>query len=397
MEFLGTDTYLGPKAKLGTIGERGGSIGIDTGCIYQAEEAVSAGLIFSNDALAMLGTVETDMLKSLIQRGHRLDCHGIGEELGTETLRRGRLQQFGRIATLQGCIGRLISIDEHVAIGQRGTQGREVSETLFVQHQAIKSVADTHTAGLGIVDNSTSLFQIGSPVEIGMTDAGPRLDDRNGGIGTDKIDETAAATRDDKVYITIGMKHLGRSFTAGRKQLHHMGIDTEAGKHTVDDTHNGTVGTVGIATSLEHTGIATLETEREDIKTDIRTGFVDDTYHTEGNTHTGEFETIGQHMMLQDPTKRTRQLGDLAHIGRNVLQTGGSEFQTVVLRIGLVHTGQVFGILCQDIICLSHSLIGHGQQDFIDAVSFQHHQLTTGSPHLFKNLFHLQFTFYYFI
>ena len=117
MEFLGADTNLGTKSELGSIGERGGRVGIDTGGIHEAQEAVGRSLIFGDDAFAMLGAVEAYMFKGGVQRGHSLDSHGVRKELGAETFRGGGFQQLCRISSLQCRICRLIGINEHMAFG----------------------------------------------------------------------------------------------------------------------------------------------------------------------------------------------------------------------------------------------------------------------------------------
>ena len=63
-KFLGGDAYLGTKTELGTIGERGGSIPIDTGGIDTCLELAGTSFVIGNDAFtvsaAILGNVGQD-------------------------------------------------------------------------------------------------------------------------------------------------------------------------------------------------------------------------------------------------------------------------------------------------------------------------------------------------
>ena len=66
-KFLGTDTYFGTKAELGTIRERCGGIPIDTGGIDMSLETTGILFVLSNDGLAMTTAKLVDMSHGLVQ------------------------------------------------------------------------------------------------------------------------------------------------------------------------------------------------------------------------------------------------------------------------------------------------------------------------------------------
>ena len=52
----------------------------------------------------------------------------------------------------------------------------------------------------------------------------------------------------------------------------------------MDECHLLAVGAVGVLAALEHTGIAALETEGEDVERDVGSGLIDHADDTEGHT-----------------------------------------------------------------------------------------------------------------
>ena len=67
----------------------------------------------------------------------------------------------------------------------------------------IRDSADA--ARLGVVDDGGSFLYISVTVEEGVADACTGVYHRDGGILTDKVNEVAAAARDNQIDITVGM------------------------------------------------------------------------------------------------------------------------------------------------------------------------------------------------
>ena len=117
----------------------------------------------------------------------------------------------------------------------------------------------THTACLGIEHYCLALIEVGKLIEIGVAYAGTGLDNRNCGVLANKINQSAAAARNNQIDQTLGMKQCLGGTVSGGEQLHQVGVESMLGKHLVNNLHYGAIGTVGIASAFQHTGISTLE------------------------------------------------------------------------------------------------------------------------------------------
>ena len=53
VEFLGRDADFGTETELGAVGEGGGGVAIDAGCIYFLKEYCGGFTVFANDTFAM--------------------------------------------------------------------------------------------------------------------------------------------------------------------------------------------------------------------------------------------------------------------------------------------------------------------------------------------------------
>ena len=119
-----------------------------------------------------------------------------------------------------------------------------------------------------------------------MNHAGTCFNNWNAGGIADEVDELSSTTGDTEVYITDGVQHLTCSFVSGRQQGYNILRNTILRQNLVNQRHLLAVGAVGILTAFQHTGVTTLEAEREYIERYVRTGLVDHTYNTEGHADT---------------------------------------------------------------------------------------------------------------
>ena len=88
----------------------------------------------------------------------------------------------------------------------------------------------------------------------------------------------------------------------GRKQRDNVGVDAIPFQDLVYEFHGSLIGEIGIRTSFQYTGVATLEAERENIERYIRASLVNHADDTEGYTDTMQAQTVGQGFLLRDKT-----------------------------------------------------------------------------------------------
>ena len=177
-----------------------------------------------------------------------------------------------------------------------------------------------------------------------MTDACAGLDDGDAGVLPHELDEAAAAARNDEVDVAFGVEQFGCSFAGSWQQFDHVRIDAEAFEHLVYHAHDGAVGAVGVAATLQDAGVSALQAQGADVEADVGPCFVDDADDTEWHADAAQPEAVGQYVLLEHTTQRRRQRGYLARVGGNVGQAFGSQFQAVVLGIVRVHALQVLAV-----------------------------------------------------
>ena len=152
-----------------------------------------------------------------------------------------------------------------------------------MNEQAVQGIAHADAPRLGVVHDSAALAEVAVLVEVGVDDAGSRLDDRHPGVVAHEVNELAASAGDAEVHISHGIQQFSRGLVGGGQQGHGVGVYVMALQHVVDETYGRAVGGVGIASALEDAGIAALEAEREDVEGDVGTGFVDHADDAEGH------------------------------------------------------------------------------------------------------------------
>ena len=225
-----------------------------------------------------------------------------------------------------------------------------------------------------------------------MTEAGCGRDDGHRGMLAHKVNQAPTASRDEEVYIVAGMEQGGSGLVVGRQEGDHIGVQALALEHLTDESHDGQVGAMGIATSLQHTGIATLQAEGRDIEADIGTGFVDDANHAKGHTDAAQAQSVGQLLLLEHPAQGRRQRGYMAGVVGNGLQAGGGKLQAVVLGIVGRHAVEVFLVFGQQLVGLQENLVGDLIEYLIDLGIPDLLQVEAGLPHGGKDfvVFHVE-------
>ena len=194
------------------------------------------------------------------------------------------------------------------------------------------------------MDNGLAHLQVAVLVEIGVDDAGTGLDDRDTGGVAYKVNKFPSATGDAEVHVAHSIEHLARSLMGGGQQGNDILRHTILLQYLMDEGNLLAIATIGILTALQHTGVTALETEREDIKRNIRTCLVNHANDTKRHTDTTETQTIRQRFLFGDMSEGSRKGGDIPHIGGNAFQTTLRQLKTVIKGIVFRHLGQVLGI-----------------------------------------------------
>ena len=265
------------------------------------------------------------------------------------------------IFSVEGSIGFVVSIDHHLLLSHLFAECRQVAKAVLMDDETVEGIADRHTTGLGIVDDCLAHLQVTILVEVGVDDTGTRLNDGDAGGIADKVDEFPSTTGNTEVYISHGIEHLTRSLVGGRQQRDDIRADTVFLQDLMNQRHLLTIRAVGILTTFQHTGIAALETEGENVESHIGTGLIYHTNHTEGYRDPAEPQAVGKGLLLGDMSKGGGEGGDITHVGGDTFQTTACQLQTVVERILFRHLGQILGIRLQDSLlicydCISDSL-----------------------------------------
>ena len=263
-------------------------------------------------------------------------------------------------------IRRFVRINFHTAFGQWRTKCRQVGQTVGMYHQTVQCVADTYPARFGVIDNRRTFYQIGCLVKISMTDPRTGFNHWNSGVLTHIINQSRTAAWNNQIHIATGIQQLTGRFTSGRQQLHHSRINTETGQYLMNKGHNRTVGMMGVSTAFQHTCASGLETKRKDIKTDVRTSLVYNTYYTKRHTHPRYIQPVRQNGMFQYAAQRRRQLCHMTHVRRDAGNTLRRQFQSVIHGIILRHLCQVLGIFGQYTVRTGHRGIGHRIQYLVN-------------------------------
>ena len=174
-------------------------------------------------------------------------------------------------AACEDALGCLVGIEAHVGGCEGSDELGQVGDAVFMDDEAVEGVAHADATGLGIMDDALALVEVAVFVEIGMNHASTCLYDWHLGIVAHEVDELSAATWYAHVDIAHSIKHGGGCLMGGWQELHHTSVDAMLLEHLMDEGYDCLVGTVGIFAALEHAGVATLETEGEDVEGYVRT------------------------------------------------------------------------------------------------------------------------------
>ena len=248
------------------------------------------------------------MGERLVNVLYRLDGECVRHELGAIHF----VSHFGRDTCEFGCVAigsqnivsRSVSIDVDVLGSKRSEQLRQCSYARAMDDKAVESVAHTHTSCLAILYYACPHCSVAKFVEVGMHHAGTSLNDRNACRIAHKVNQSPTATRYAEVDIAHSGEHLMCRLMRCRQQAHYVLVDVMRPKYFLDECHDGTVGGIGILSTLQDAGIASLETERKDIETDIGTCLVHHTHYAIGYSLLAQKQSVGQRLLVEHFAKR---------------------------------------------------------------------------------------------
>ena len=152
------------------------------------------------------------------------------------------LKEFGRIIAFKCFVSGFIGIDDYllgfVGIGtKRCTDSRKFGKLVFMNHHTIQRVADADAACLAIVDDGGSFCRVGILVDIGMTNACARFNNRHFGSIAYEIDQTTRSARDDEINFTYCIEQLGSSGVIVWQQNAETFGKTRLTQYLMDDGH----------------------------------------------------------------------------------------------------------------------------------------------------------------
>ena len=174
--------------------------------------------------------------------------------------------------------------------------------------------------------------------------------------------------------------------SVGWEQLDDAGVDARVAQHPVYQLHDGAVGVVGVASALQHTGVAAFQAEGEDVETHVGPCLIDNPYHAEGHADAAYVQPVRPGAFLERPSQRTGQGGHVVHALGYVAQAVGGQLQAVVFGVGRVHERQVLAVFFQQVGGLPVYGAGHVAQHPVDVFVAQTKQFARGGLHVGKGL-----------
>ena len=175
----------------------------------------------------------------------------------------------------------------------------------------------------------------------------------------------------------------------GGQQGDHAVVDALLAEHFADEPDARLIRSLSVAAALQRTGITTLETEGEDIEGDVGSRLIDHADDAEGHAHAMDAQAVGQRAGIGHQTQGRGQLGHVAHVGRDGLESRGRELQAIVERILRVHPREVLAVGLQELLLPGNDGIGHAQQHVAPLLFGDSGQRLAGRLHTLESLGHL--------
>ena len=192
--------------------------------------------------------------------------------------------------------GVFIPTDFHLFFLQCLTNHRQegIFQT-FMHQQAFAGIANAGTLCFGIDNNAHCFFQVSAFIHINMAVAHTCLNDRNGTVLHNILNESCAASGNEQIQIAIQTHHFVCGFPigilynlyAGTGQTFFFQCFLEYGNYFF-------IGADGFFTAAENNCTAGFQAQTESVCCYIGTGFKNDADHAHGHTFLTDNQSIIQ-------------------------------------------------------------------------------------------------------
>ena len=142
--------------------------------------------------------------------------------------------------------------------------------------------------------------------------------------------------------------------------MYEIGVKSLVFKCLTEDAHEYGVAVVGVASSFEYYGVAGTESDGDHVDSDVWPGLVDYADDSHRDSHSADFEAIGEFALFDDFATGCREFCDVAGVSGYGGESVGVEFEAVVAVVGGVDFLEVELVGVDDLLCVLDDGVGHG-------------------------------------
>ena len=206
-------------------------------------------------------------------------------------------------------------VQSHTSTGEvRQGLGQEVGGDVAVDEKRLGGVADAGPLGLGVEGDRLRLVEVGGAVDVDVAHPDAGLDDGDGGLADDGLDEIGSPARDDEVDVAArrheGTSRIMATTLEERDCVCWESLCRKGSAHRLDE---GVVAAGGRGATAQDDGVAGLEGEACGVDGDVGTRLVDHPDDAHRHPHLTDLQAVGERGPAHDLTDGVRQ-------GRHVAQ-----------------------------------------------------------------------------
>ena len=199
-----------------------------------------------------------------------------------------------------------------------------------VNHQRFAGVAGAQTLGLGIYDNVYGHIQISKFIYVYMAVAGSGLDYRYGAVFHYSTDQAGTASGNQHINVAIQAHHFPGSLMRGvGHQLNAVLWHSRRNQCIPKNLCNSCIGRNSVTAASQDHSVSGLKAKAKSICRYIRTGFINNADHTEGDSHLSDHQTVRTFFHGKYLSDGIIQCYDLLQPLGHSVDTGGIYHQTV--------------------------------------------------------------------
>ncbi len=168
-------------------------------------------------------------------------------------------------------------MESHPRVGQlRERLREEVGGDVAVDEQGLRRVAHARAVGLGVEGDRHGLVEVGGPVDVDVADPDAGLDDRDGRLAHDGLDEVGTAARDDEIDAAARCHQGSRGVVPALDKVgHRIGRESLRRKGVAQGLDDRLVGLARRGPAAENDGVARLQAEARGVDRDVGARLVD--------------------------------------------------------------------------------------------------------------------------